>query len=193
MRWQLAIALDPKGDTPLFLQLARALSEEIRRGRLRPGAALPGSRTLGETLGVHRNTVLAAYQELEAEGWIATEPARGTFVSQRAARGRRRARFARRAARRSCPCAPRFELEPAPRECRSRRELPARCALARGGDPDVRLVPAGALARAYRRALRVHGRALLDYGDSARPRRGCARRWRRCCRRRAASLRATTA
>src|SRR5262249_432752 len=33
--------------------------------------------------------------------------------------------------------------------------------------PDVRLVPIAALARAYRRALRVGGRALLDYGDPA--------------------------
>ena len=30
------------------------------RGRLRAGDALPGSRTLATSLGVHRNTVLAA-------------------------------------------------------------------------------------------------------------------------------------
>jgi len=160
MRWQLAIALDPKGDTPLFLQLARALSEEIRRGRLRPGAALPGSRTLGETLGIHRNTVLAAYQELEAEGWIATEPARGTFVSSALPEVTPR-RFAG-ALRTELPERTTFELEPAPQSPLAPK-LPRGVFSLGGGVPDLRLVPAGALARAYRRALRVHGRTLLDY------------------------------
>ena len=45
-----------------------------RRGRLRPGDALPGSRALAQSLGVHRNTVLAACAELTAEGWIFSEP-----------------------------------------------------------------------------------------------------------------------
>src|SRR3954469_19282144 len=70
------------GDLPLFLAIARALTDDIRRGRLRPGDALPGSRTLARTLKVHRNTVLAAYRELESEGWIVTRPAHGTCVSQ---------------------------------------------------------------------------------------------------------------
>src|SRR3954471_18418362 len=37
-----------------------------------PGEPLPGSRTLAATLRIHRNTALAAYRELEAEGWIVT-------------------------------------------------------------------------------------------------------------------------
>src|ERR1700688_4340132 len=73
--------LDVPDGLPLFLAIARALTDDIRRGRLRPGDALRGSRTLAASLGVHRNTVLAAYRELEAEGWITTRAARGTFVS----------------------------------------------------------------------------------------------------------------
>lgn len=79
--WEVAVDLRADGDQPIFLRLARAISDDVRRGRLRPGDALPGSRTLARTLGVHRNTVLAAYGELAAEGWITTAEATGTFVS----------------------------------------------------------------------------------------------------------------
>src|SRR5262245_49030258 len=80
--WNLDLAQHKKDNAvPTFVQIARAITEDIRRGRLRAGDALPGTRTLATSLGIHRNTVLAAYRELFAEGWIASEKARGTFVS----------------------------------------------------------------------------------------------------------------
>src|SRR6201986_749805 len=83
--WQVALDLRDgpaqQGEQPIFIRLARAISDDVRRGRLRPGDALPGSRSLARALGIHRNTVLAAYAELAAEGWITTEEAAGTFVS----------------------------------------------------------------------------------------------------------------
>src|SRR6185295_16760598 len=79
--WDLGIELDARSQLPLFLQIARAVADGVRSGRLRPGEPLPGSRTLATTLRIHRNTALAAYRELEAEGWIVTSAARGTFVS----------------------------------------------------------------------------------------------------------------
>ena len=57
--WQHTVVLDPSRSEPLFLQLSEALQQDIRSGRLRPGMRLPGSRSLAETLGIHRNTVLA--------------------------------------------------------------------------------------------------------------------------------------
>ena len=81
--WELPFELARgKSAEPLFLQIARAVSADVRRGRLRPGDALPGTRTLARTLGVHRNTVLAAWQELSAEGWIESAPRGATFVSR---------------------------------------------------------------------------------------------------------------
>lgn len=160
MRWQLAVTLDPRGDVPLFLQLARALSDDVRRGRLKPGANLPGSRTLAQTLGIHRNTVLAAYQELEAEGWITTSPARGTFVSE--ALPESLPRRATRTARAEPPARTAFELGPP--LANPLLPKPPKGVLALGGGvPDLRLVPSSALARAYRRALKMHGRTVLDY------------------------------
>src|SRR5262245_32584981 len=79
--WELAIDLDRDAALPPFLQIARALTADIQRGRLRPGQRLPGSRRLASSLHVHRNTVLAALAELMAEGWIETAPGHGTFVT----------------------------------------------------------------------------------------------------------------
>lgn len=80
-QWSPAVELDRSSEEPLYLQIVRAAVADIRRGRLRPGDGLPGTRALAEALGVNRNTTLSAYQELEAEGWIVSEPDRGSFVS----------------------------------------------------------------------------------------------------------------
>src|SRR5262245_31978216 len=83
--WNVAIDLTRQDAAanrgPVFVRIARAITEDIRRGRLRAGDALPGTRTLAASLGGHRNTVLAAYRELAAEGWIDSAEARGTFVA----------------------------------------------------------------------------------------------------------------
>ena len=62
--WSFPLHLEPAGPEAIYLQIARAVSGDIRRGRLRPGDALPGSRSLAASLGVHRNSVLAALREL---------------------------------------------------------------------------------------------------------------------------------
>src|SRR4030095_16929191 len=80
-RWEFAMALERQKGVPLFLQIARAITDDIRRGRLRPGDALPGTRTLAHSLGVQRLTVVAAFDELVAEGWLVNRRARGAFVS----------------------------------------------------------------------------------------------------------------
>ena len=79
--WPLLIELKRDSGDPLYLQIVRAVGEGIRKGRMRPGEALPGTRALAESLGVNRTTTIAAYRELEAEGWIVSRPDRGTFVA----------------------------------------------------------------------------------------------------------------
>ncbi|MDC0670007.1 MocR-like pyridoxine biosynthesis transcription factor PdxR [Nannocystis radixulma] len=158
--WQIAVDLDPSGDLPLFVQIAHAVSADIRRGRLRPGDPLPGSRKLAEDLGVHRNTVLAAYRELESEGWIDSARARGTFVSRTLPEPT--PRRAGQALRTGVPARPAFDLAPGPEGYFPMPRAPGLLTLP-GGVPDVRLVPAASLARAYRRALARPD--LLGYGD----------------------------
>jgi GntR family transcriptional regulator / MocR family aminotransferase len=69
-RWEFAIALDRDKGIPLFRQIAQVISNDIRRGRLRPGDRLPGTRTLARSLAVQRLTVVSAFDELAAEDWI---------------------------------------------------------------------------------------------------------------------------
>ena len=56
-----------------------ALRDAVRSGRLRPGTALPPSRTLATDLGLARNTVADAYAELVAEGWLDSRQGVGTL------------------------------------------------------------------------------------------------------------------
>jgi GntR family transcriptional regulator / MocR family aminotransferase len=169
--WALPLELDGGASSsdgpgpPLFLRIARALIAEVRRGRLRPGAALPGTRPLAEQLGVHRNTVVAAYDELRAEGWVETRPGGGTFVSaalpEREGRGSTRVR-----ARPAVPQRPGYELHAAP-GWQEQPVFPDGTIVMAGGVPDVRLLPVAELSRAYRRALRgPSGRAHLGYGPA---------------------------
>ncbi|WP_243304825.1 PLP-dependent aminotransferase family protein [Geothrix oryzisoli] len=152
--WVFPIALQPgTSREPVFQQIAQAIRGDIRRGRLRPGDPLPGSRSLAMTLEVHRNTVLAAYRELEAEGW--------TVAEQRTTRVARDLPQAPAAPRVDSMGRPGYDLAgPGPR--RSLREVGL--LTFGGGLPDLRLVPTELLARAYRRAL--GSRELLGYGDA---------------------------
>jgi GntR family transcriptional regulator / MocR family aminotransferase len=160
-RWQLELAVRDDPETPLFLQIARAVVDDVRRGRLRREQRLPGSRSLAHALGVHRNTVLAAYAELAAEGWIGTHPARGTFVSRDLPE--KMPRTATPGAQDRPAERPGFELAPAPPLLGT--NLPDGVLALFGGVPDIRLVPSTELARAYRRALSRYGRSLLAYGS----------------------------
>ncbi|MEW5848425.1 MAG: PLP-dependent aminotransferase family protein [Myxococcota bacterium] len=162
--WDLAITLDGRADVPVFVQIARAVAEDIRRGRLKPGDRLPGSRTLAERLGVHRNTVLAAYDELHAEGWLTTHRASGTYVSDTLPDPSPR-RFATTVrSRETMPARVGFDLPPLV-ETGASGAYPRGTLVMTGGVPDLRTVPVAELARAYRRVLRRHAREVLSYGD----------------------------
>ena len=53
----------------------------IREGRLTPGATVPSTRTLASQLGVARGTVVEAYAQLAAEGWLRTSQGAPTKVA----------------------------------------------------------------------------------------------------------------
>jgi GntR family transcriptional regulator / MocR family aminotransferase len=154
------LAPENAGQTPIFARIAELITDEVRRGRLRPGARLPGTRPLAEQLGVGRNTVVAAYAELAAEGWIETRPAGGSFVSSEVPERRAR-RFGKRSSNGASAQSPGFDFEPRTLD-RTYDARPGTFELF-GGTPDLRLFPTGLLARAYRRALHGIGRANLDY------------------------------
>ncbi len=90
---QLVIPLSRDGE-PLFRQVYRGMRQAILNRSIAPGERLPSSRDLAEQLGISRTVVLAAYDQLSAEGFIAGRGGSGTFVSenmaQNPASGRRR-------------------------------------------------------------------------------------------------------
>ncbi|RXK86209.1 aminotransferase-like domain-containing protein [Filimonas effusa] len=74
------ILLDRESATAVYMQIAHQVINAIQRGYLPKATKLPGSRVLSELLKVHRRTVVAAYEELEAQGWVQSRPNQGTFV-----------------------------------------------------------------------------------------------------------------
>ncbi|MCJ9428295.1 PLP-dependent aminotransferase family protein [Kordiimonas marina] len=73
--------LDADGDTPLNEQLAQLLRHAVLKGQLSAGERLPASRALATRLSLSRNTVLAAYDQLIAEGYLETRQGAGTFIT----------------------------------------------------------------------------------------------------------------
>lgn len=73
--------IDPNADVPVYRQIADGVRAAARDGRLEPGGKLPPTRDLARQLGVNRNTVVAAYDELADEGWVRSHTGRGTFLS----------------------------------------------------------------------------------------------------------------
>lgn len=77
----LSIVLDRQKEAPLHWQLYDHLRALILDGRLRAGARLPSSRTLARDLGISRNTVTTAFDQLFAEGYLSGRIGSGSFVS----------------------------------------------------------------------------------------------------------------
>jgi GntR family transcriptional regulator/MocR family aminotransferase len=69
-------------DIPLYQQLYIHLRMAILAGDLQPGMRLPSTRALADELSISRNTVLNAYQQLLAEGYVNSTVGNGTFVAQ---------------------------------------------------------------------------------------------------------------
>src|SRR5688572_13214420 len=157
-QWDFPIEIDPAADKPVFLQISHAVVDGIKSGRLPPGSPIPGTRKLAATLSVHRKTVIRAYDELVAEGWITSSPRWGMFVSPAipevdvAAAGGRHD-----------PDRVGFPLPPKPKRIGPIQAGPG--VLNMGSRPDMRLAPRTALARAYRRALTWSPESLLGYSD----------------------------
>nr|WP_310121602.1 PLP-dependent aminotransferase family protein [Pseudomonas psychrotolerans] len=80
------LGFDPSGlllepGQGLARQLYQGLRGRILAGALAAGVRLPASRELARLLGVSRNTVTAAYEQLLAEGFLDSRPGDGTYVA----------------------------------------------------------------------------------------------------------------
>lgn len=76
------IRINKNSMTPLYVQIANGIRNLIREEELTDNYKLPSERQLAKELGVHRNTVVRAYNELVADGFIVTSRVspKGYFV-----------------------------------------------------------------------------------------------------------------
>src|ERR687884_1785402 len=77
-----ALTLDTASSEPLYHQLYEALRAAILTGQLKPGTRLQSTRELAAELGVSRNTVMNAFEQLLAEGYLEGQIGSGTYVSR---------------------------------------------------------------------------------------------------------------
>ena len=76
------IYLDPGSGMSLQNQIRQKLVDGILNGSFPPGMKLPSSRKLAQQLEVARNTVVAAYQQLIADGYLVSRQRSGIFVNE---------------------------------------------------------------------------------------------------------------
>jgi len=78
----LGVALPAGSGEPLHRQLYLAVKAAILDGRLRPGSRVPSTRSAAEELGLSRTTVLTAFEQLAAEGYLEARVGSGTRVAR---------------------------------------------------------------------------------------------------------------
>lgn len=136
----------------------------ITNGTLQPADILPGSRVLAQLIGINRNTVKLAYEELVSQGWAESIERKGVFVLAKLPVLTR-------------PVIPEMGKNKSQQEAFTWTNKfknawitkePEKMMLAiDGGFPDVRLAPIDLLMREYRSlSRRLHGKIFLKYGSS---------------------------
>ena len=75
------IYLSNSGQKPIYAQITRQIKQQILSGQLHEGDALPSIRLLAKELRISVITTKRAYEDLEAEGFLVTQPGRGSFVA----------------------------------------------------------------------------------------------------------------
>ena len=78
----LTLNLSKSAKVPLYKQIYEYYANEIRNGILKEKTKLPSVRELTKKLGVSKNTVESAYQQLCAEGYVVSVPKSGFVVTK---------------------------------------------------------------------------------------------------------------
>jgi GntR family transcriptional regulator/MocR family aminotransferase len=165
----LIAALDPQSRASLYRQLYDRLRRAILERTLAAGSKLPSTRALAAQLGVARNTVMGAYDQLLAEGYLEGRAGSGTYVSRALPEQLLHAA--------PSTLRPYHPIQPKPSLSRRGQALAAfpgltdrtpdtLCAF-RHGLPAVDAFPFDLWARLLARRVRAHPSHLLVYDDPA--------------------------
>ncbi len=160
------IRLDGPGS--LTLQLVEQLRMRMLQGRLAAGARMPTTRELASALGLSRNTVVRAYEQLLDEGLIRSRVGDGSYVTpplaQMLAASQPAAAPHRPSVASPEPDTPRWQrlqhFTPSSTPAGPTRAF-------RWGSPAMDLFPAALWSRLQTQAWRRHDTSTLAYGDPA--------------------------
>lgn len=166
----LLLHLDRDSRIALHEQVRAQIALHVDQGTLAPGGRLPPTRKLAASLGVDRSTVYRAYQDLWAQGYLASRPGSYSVVRARPRPGKPSRAVER-------PLLD-FERRSAPSARRLFPELRRMAELAAAGhDPslinfatlaaDRELCPVEDIQRAFRQVISRRGKAVFDYGEPA--------------------------
>ncbi|WP_060665671.1 MocR-like pyridoxine biosynthesis transcription factor PdxR [Bacillus sp. CHD6a] len=79
---EVLIPIDKKSNMPLYEQVYNGIREEILNGSLKANQKLPSVRYMSSLLSVSRNTIEAAYERLDSEGYISSKKRSGYYIQQ---------------------------------------------------------------------------------------------------------------
>ena len=158
----------PPGKQDLWRWLYTELRGAILDGRLKPGARMPSSRSLGRQYSLSRGTVVEAFDQLQAEGYTRTEVGSGTYVTSGVPDGLLST------ARKPAALAPATSKaglsKRAQQFLKGVEVLPASHSIGkafRAYEPAIDLFPTGLWARVASRVLRRAPRSLYGHGNAA--------------------------
>jgi GntR family transcriptional regulator/MocR family aminotransferase len=160
------ISIDKDNVQPVYLQIANQLMVFIKEGNLQAGHRLPSTRQMADWLLVHRKTVIQAYDELLAQGWLESRTGSGTYVAKHLPEIHPRSLLNGAAKPINPAHVAGFEFDATP-------HLDTPIVLSKhkyhldDGFPDSRLAPLEELARGYRSQLLTGNPYVrLGYGDT---------------------------
>lgn len=158
------IQVDRNASVTLYIQVCNIFISLITNGTLRPSEMLPSSRILADLIGINRNTVKLAYEELVSQGWAESIERKGVFVlSKLPVLSQKKL--------------PETSKNTSPQEAFTwtnnfKNAVPSEnfqhtILTIDDGFPDVRLAPVDLLMREYRSLSRkFYGKNFLKYGSS---------------------------
>lgn len=144
----LAFSIDRTASIPVFEQICAAVRDHITTGNLAAGAKLPPTRTFATELGVSRSTIVTAYDQLVAEGYLESAPGSGHSVCQMSV----------------------LELDPTKKAVKDRPQRATSPGLRHpvpfeAGQPDMRLFPHVQWAKTVSRICRTNPESMLVGGS----------------------------
>ena len=84
------ISLNYRDQRPIYEQVKDGLRHLVVTGAIQTGDKLPSVRALAASLAINPNTIQRAYESLEAEGYLTSQPGKGSFARGPGGGGRRR-------------------------------------------------------------------------------------------------------